>query len=193
MKRSLVAIGLGALVALGVAPTAARAQGVGLIGGLSYGSVPNDNGALPGTLKANSGFAAGIYAETGGVIGFGINGLYAQRGFTSSLTGYSQKLSYIDVPVYLRVAIPNPVLTPFAFVGPQASFELKCDGGNCPSGRTKTTFAGVIGAGVRLPALAGLSLQGRYVYGLTDLDYGTISNSSNYKTRSFMLLAGIGF
>jgi hypothetical protein len=31
------------------------------------------------------------------------------------------------------------------------------------------------------------------VYGLTNLNYSTVSNSSNYKTRSFLLLLGIGF
>ena len=192
MKRSLLVVAFASLCSI---PVAAGAQGFGVIGGLTYGSVPNNNGVLPGTLKANNGFAIGLAAETGGVIGFGINGLYAQRGFTSSTSGYSQKLSYIDVPVYLRLAIPNPAVTPFAFVGPQGSFEMNCDGGGgaCPSGRPKTTFAGVIGAGLRFGVLGGLSLQGRYVYGLTNLNYGTVSNSSNYQARSFMLLAGIGF
>jgi hypothetical protein len=190
MKRSLL---VAAAAALCVLPAVARPQGIGLLGGLSYGSTPNANGALPGTLHANSGFALGIGAETGGVVGFGINALYAQRGFKSSFSGYSQQLSFVDVPLYLRLAVPNPVLTPFAFVGPQVSFELDCGGGNCPSGRASTTYAGIIGAGVKFPALDDLSLQGRYIYGLTNLDYNTVSNSSNYKTRSFMLLLGIGF
>ena len=146
MKRSLIVIAFASLCAL---PAAANAQGLGVLGGLSWGSTPGQ-GALPGTLKANSGFAVGLAAESGGVIGFGINGLYAQRGFTSSVTGSSSKLNYIDVPVYLRLSIPNDMITPFAFVGPQASFELGCEGGNCPSGRPKVTYAGVIGAGVRL-------------------------------------------
>src|SRR5579864_5161822 len=130
MKKSLLAIAILALSAV----STANAQGLGVIGGLTWGSTPNNNGALPGTLKANSGFAVGLAAESGGVIGFGINGLYAQRGFTSTTTGVSSKLSYIDVPLYLRLSIPNPVITPFAYAGPQGSFELNCED-NCPSGR----------------------------------------------------------
>jgi hypothetical protein len=171
----------------------ANAQGLGLIGGWSYGAAPNQNGALPGTLKSNSGFAFGLAAESGGSVGFGANLLYAQRGFSSSVTGFSQHLSYLDVPVYLTLSIRNPVVAPFAFVGPQESFELNCDGGNCPSGRPKDSFAGIIGAGLRFPMMSNLSIQGRYVYGLTNLNYSTVSNSSNYKTRSFLLLLGIGF
>jgi hypothetical protein len=190
MKRSLVAV---ALVAICAVPTVARAQGLGVVGGLSYGSVPNTNTSGAGTYKANSGFAVGIGAESGGVIGFGINGLYAQRGYTNSVSGFSRNLSYIDVPVYLRVAIPNPVITPFALAGPQGSFELNCDGGDCPSGRPKTTYSAIVGLGVKFRALAGLSVQGRYIYGLTNLNSGTIENTNNYQTRSFMLLVGIGF
>jgi hypothetical protein len=99
------------------------------------------------------------------------------------------------VPIYLKVALPNPMITPFAFVGPQGSFEMKCDGGggSCPSGHPKTTFSGVIGAGLKFGVLGGLSVQGRYVYGLTNLNLSTVSNAGNYQPRSFMILAGIGF
>ncbi len=192
MKRSLIAIAIVSICAL---PVSASSQGLGLIGGLSYGTVPNNNGVLPGTLKANSGFAIGLAAESGGPLGFGINGLYSQRGFTSSVAGSSQKLSYIDVPIYLKLSLPNPTITPFGFVGPQGSYELNCasDGGSCPSGRAKMTYAGVVGAGVKFGMLGGLSVQGRYVYGLSDLNLTTVGNSGSYKQRSFMLLAGIGF
>jgi hypothetical protein len=54
-------------------------------------------------------------------------------------------------------------------------------------------FAGVIGAGLRLSQMYGLSVEGRYIYGLTDLKLSTISSSESYQTRSFLLLAGIAF
>jgi hypothetical protein len=124
-----------------------------------------------------------------------VNALYAQRGFHSNLFGNAQTLSYIDVPVYLRVAIPNPTITPFALIGPQVSFEMNCNanGTDCPSGRDKTTFDGIAAIGLKFPMLGGLSIQGRYLYALQNLDYGTVSNQSNYHQRSFMLLLGIGF
>ncbi|HEY5219972.1 MAG TPA: outer membrane beta-barrel protein, partial [Gemmatimonadaceae bacterium] len=133
---------------------------------------------------------------TGGVIGLGIDGMYAQRGFDNSVAADARHLDYIDVPVYLRLAIPTGVISPFAFAGPQASFELKCgtDSGDCPdSGRPKVTYAGVIGAGLQFGVLSGLSVEGRYVYGLSNLKVNTISTTNSYKTRSFLLLLGLGF
>ena len=134
-------------------------------------------------------FAAGLGLWTGGSLGFGVEGLYAQRGITA------RKLDYIDVPGYVRLEITNPAISPFAYAGPQASFELKCDAdaGTCPSGRPKTTYAGVIGAGLRFGSSRGFSIEGRYIYGLTDLKLNTVTTSDSYKTRSFLLLAGIGF
>jgi hypothetical protein len=192
MTRSILAF-----AALCAVPTFAGAQGggFGIKGGLSYGNVSN-SGALPGSVTQRSGIALGVSLISGGAVGFGIEALYAQRGMTSSLGSASRQLDYLDIPVYLRVALPLDAVTPFAYAGPQASFELKCgtSSGNCPdSGRPKAAYAGIIGAGVRLGALGGLSLEGRYVYGLTDLKLNTVSTSSSYQTRSFMLLAGISF
>ena len=134
--------------------------------------------------------------STGGLFGVGVEGLYAQRGFTSSVSGFSQQLSYIDVPVYFKVTIPTgTAVSPYALVGPEVNFEMNCDagGGSCPSGRDKVTYAGVIGAGVKFGVWTGVAVEGRYAYGLQDLNYSTVSNSSNYRPRSFMLLARVGF
>ena len=193
MKRSFL---VAATVALCSLPAAANAQGLGILGGWSYSQVPSTNASGAGSYTANSGFAIGVGAETGGILGFGINGMYAQRGFTNSTPGFGQKVSYIDVPVYLRVAIPNPVVVPFALAGPQVSFQVNCDEGggvSCPTGNDKTQWSAIAGLGVRFPMIAGLSVQGRYVYALKDLNYGTINNQSNYRQRSFEILLGLGF
>lgn len=194
MKRSLVVIGF--LLLAGTSAVAqAQGGGLGIKGGLSYGNVSN-SGALPGSVTQRSGFALGLTAATGGVVGFGIEGLYAQRGVTSSVAGDSRQLDYVDVPVYLRLALPTGPVAPFAYAGPQGSYELNCTtvGGNCPdTGRPKITYSGVIGAGVQFGVLNGLSVEGRYVYGLTDLKLSTVSTSTSYQTRSFLLLVGLGF
>jgi hypothetical protein len=184
-------------LALCLAPAVTSAQGGGLSikGGISYGNVSN-SGALPGSVTQRSGFAIGLSALSGGMLGFGVDALYAQRGVTSNIAADSRELDYLDIPVYLRLAAPVAAVQPFAYAGPQASFELKCgaSSGNCPdTGRPKAAFSGVIGAGLRLGALHGLSLEGRYVYGLTDLKLSTVSTTKSYQTRSFLLLAGLGF
>jgi len=188
-------LGAIALVALAVLPAAVCGQSIGIKGGWSYGDVSN-SGVLPGAASDRSGFAIGVGALTSNTVGLGIEALYAQRGVSSSVFGDSRRLDYFDVPVYLRVAVPTPLISPFVYAGPQGSFELQCGagGGDCPSsGRPKVSYSGVIGGGVRLGAVGGLSVEGRYIYGLTDLKLSTVSTSESYKTRSFLIMLGIGF
>jgi opacity protein-like surface antigen len=193
MKRPITLL---AVLLLSAAPAMARAQaGFGIKGGLSYGDVSN-SGALPGNVSSRSGFTVGAGVTLGSPVGLGIEALYAQRGVSSSIAGDSRRLNYIDIPAYLRIALPTPGISPFAYAGPQMSFEMQCDsdGAACPnSGRPKTTYAGIIGGGLKFGALHNLSVDARYIYGLTDLKLSTVSTSQSYKTRSFMVLLGIGF
>ena len=192
MKRF---IGILAVVALALGPPA-FAQGLGVKGGLSWGNVSN-RGLLPGELHERTGFAVGLgIGTTGTPLSIGIEGLYAQRGVDSDTPAEARRLDYIDLPAYLRVTIPTVVLAPYAFAGPQVSFEVRCRAGSepCPDDdRPSTTYAAVIGGGMRFGRTGSLSLEGRYVYGLTDLKLSTVTSAESYKTRSFMILAGLGF
>jgi hypothetical protein len=168
--------------------------GVEIKGGMSWGDVSN-RGILPGSLNGRNGFALGLGIFGGSPVGFGIEGLYVQRGVEApSFSANDRRLDYIDVPAYLRISIPF-TFQPFIYAGPQASFEVRCQTGvgDCPdTGRPVTSWAGIIGAGVRFNPGVALSLEGRYVYGLTDLNLSTITSASSYRTRSFMLLVGLG-
>ena len=192
MTRTLA--GLIATV-FGVTTVASAQGGVALKGGLSYGNVSN-RGVLPGNLDHRTGFAVGLSAGTGrNMLGLGVEALYAQRGVTGSAPD-ERKLDYIDVPVFLRALFPTPGIAPYAYAGPQFSFELRCRTGNsaCPdTDRPSTSYAAVIGGGARLGAASALMLEGRYVYGLTDLKLSTVTSSESYKTRSFMILLGYAF
>jgi hypothetical protein len=171
----------------------ADTDGFILKGGFSYGDVSN-SGVFPGGARTRSGAAIGIAMASRDPIGVGVELLYAQRGIIGE-PGSSRELDYLDLPVYLKLATANRNFEPFAYVGPQVSWELRCNsnGGSCPSGRDRISYAGVIGAGARLPTIGGLSIEARYVYGLTDLRLGTVTDTESYKTRSFMVLLGIGF
>ena len=192
------------------APAALYAQGesqegsqgeFGVKGGVSFGNISN-KGVLPGNLKTRTGFAGGVYAGVRfTAVGIGIEGLYAQRGAKSNqaIATANTKLDYIDVPAYVKVTIPTSGITPFIYAGPQISFEVRCHTANdAPCGasstRKKTDYAGVIGAGVHLGSLgkAGVGIEGRFVYGLRDLKLDTVTSSTSYKTRSFMILGSIG-
>ena len=194
MKRT---IALAAVMPF-VFAAAAHAQGIGVKGGVVWNNVRN-SGALPGSLEGHTGWTGGLTLSTErGAVGVGLEALYAQRGVNAPSGNDSRRLDYIDVPAYLRVMIPIAGLSPYAYAGPQVSFELRCRTGGttataCPSGRPMTTYAGVIGAGLFFGDQGGFSLEGRYMYGLSDLKLGTVTSSESYKTRSFLILGGLHF
>jgi hypothetical protein len=190
MRRSLVAF---SFTALCVTAAPAFSQALGIVGGVGYGSTPSANSGVPGDLRANSGAAIGLSVEGYDAVGFGMNAMISQRGYSNSIAGASQRLTYLDVPVYFKVSAPSYAVTPFALVGPQASYEMNCDGGECPAGRTRMLYSGVLGAGLKFERLHGVSIQGRYAFGFNNLNYTTAASGARYKPQSFMLLAGIGF
>lgn len=195
MKRTLAVA-----AALALAPAAAFAQGgIGIKAGLTYSNV-NQSGVAPGTsLSGNNGWTAGLSFGTASdstPIGLRIEGLYARRGVNSSSTGDSRRFDFIDVPVMLEVKLPIPAVSPYAYAGPQLSYQVRCatDNGTCPSyGDNGWSYAADVGAGLRLGGSSAVTIEGRYMYGLTDFTWGTVSSSSSYRTRQFLLLAGIGF
>ena len=185
------------LLALLTAPAGLAAQvEFGLKGGASFGNISN-KGVLPGDLGTRTGFAAGVsLGFRGGLVGIGGEALYAQRGLSSDAG--DQKLDYIDIPVYLKLQAPTPGLSPFAYLGPQVSFEVSCkniDLDCVDTGRSTTDYAGVIGAGVKIgsQSAVGFSVEARYIYGLKDLELSTVTDDDSFKTRSFLILGGIIF
>ncbi len=190
MRRSLIAV---TLTALFVAVPPAFGQVLGVVGGAAYGSTPGASSVVPGNLRANSGFAVGLSVEGYDAFGLGMNAMVTQRGYTNNVADGSQRLTYLEVPVYLKLSAPGYNVTPFALAGPQASYEMSCDGGECPAGRTRMLYSGVLGAGLKFARLRGVSIQGRYAFGFNNLNYSTATRTAMYKPQSFMLLAGVGF
>jgi hypothetical protein len=185
-------------LALAAAAAPANAQvEFGIKGGASFGNISN-KGLLPGDLKTRTGWAAGVsLGMRARVLGVGAEALFARRGLKSDGTG-GLKLDYVDIPVYAKVQAPTPGISPFAYLGPQVSFEVTCkvDDVNCTGGdRSKTDYAGVIGAGVKFghEGGVGFTAEARYIYGLKDLKLSTVTTSESFKTRSFLFLGGIVF
>ena len=196
MNRRFAVVAAATALMAGAVPALLHAQ-VGIKGGVSWANVSN-SGALPGSLEGRTGLAGGIWLNTRpDVLGLGIEAMYAQRGVIGQSDTDTRRLDYIDVPAYLRLMIPATGFAPFAYAGPQISFELGCHAGNvdCPNtDRPTTSYAAVVGAGVLFGnRRGGFSLEGRYMYGLTDLKLSTVTTSDSYRTRSFLILAGIGF
>src|SRR5713101_2425874 len=94
---------LGAVLMLGVQGSLLAQYEVGIKAGASFGNISN-KGFLPGNLKTRTGFAAGLYLGSGGILGVGVEGLYAQRGAESddAAATAEAKLDYLDLPVYVK-------------------------------------------------------------------------------------------
>lgn len=184
---------LAGLLALAV-PGIAAAQSIGIKGGLSYGNVSNSD-LLAGNLGARTGFAAGVAVSAGGLLGLGIEALYTQRGVTSATDTDARALDYLDVPLYLRVTAPTLLpIAPFVYAGPYASFELRCRSGSLScidTGRAARSFGALVGAGVRIGSRRAISLEGRFLYGFTDLHLSTVTSSNTYQSRTLLILLGL--
>jgi hypothetical protein len=198
IRFMLFALAVGAPLAL---PTTARAQGgFGVKGGVSFADL-SSSGVLPGDLGRRTGFAAGVtLGSRAGGLEILLEALYAQRGVESGLSSSTaeRKTDYLDVPLLVGFTLSTGGLSPFAYAGPQISFELRCKVGDvdCPDETRETTdYAAVLGAGLQFGAAGGFTVEGRYIYGLRNLNFNeaieTIGDET--KTRSFLVLAGFAF
>jgi hypothetical protein len=172
-----------------------RGWGIALKGGVSWNNV-DDSGVFPGDLDQFTGWTLGLaIGTTGEPVSVGLEALWARRGLTLGTDADSRTFDYIDVPAMLRIAIPAGAIAPYLFAGPQLSWEVSCETGtgSCSGDRDELSYAAIIGAGVRLGDASRFSIEGRYMYGLSDFDYSTVTSSSSYRQRNFMILGGVGF
>jgi hypothetical protein len=173
-------------------PAGASAQSLGLKAGASFATLSNK---LP-DWKDRTGFAAGIALDLGsGLIGIQPEVLYVQKGValdgTPSGSSDAPRLGYVDVPLLLKVTLRTPAIQPMFYGGPSVNFRLSCsfNGTDCKDATNSTDYGVVLGAGIRLGGSHGFTVEGRYTWGLKDVnDPGAgVKN----ETRTFLVLAGI--
>lgn len=181
-----------AAVLLFLAPLAARAQAsVGVKGGLSFATLDNK---LP-DWSSRTGFAAGLSFDfQSGAIGLQPEALYVQKGVgfdgTPSASSHVPRLSFIEVPVLLKLMLPEGQVRPMVYAGPSVSFRVSCSyqGFDCTPYTSKTDYGVVLGGGVRFGGTQGFTVEGRYEWGLKDInDPGA---GVQQRTRTFLLLIG---
>jgi hypothetical protein len=116
------------------------------------------------------------------------------------------KMNYIEIPVTAMYSLGSG---PYLFAGPSVAFETGCEGevelddgdsfeGDCddveageePIARKKTDVSLVGGAGFQFPVGPGrLLVEGRYIYGLTNLN-DEPNDNSDVKHRTWFVAAG---
>ena len=204
MSRHIAVILVAGLLCL---PGLARAQEVGIKGGITFADIPNFGDVLDDegfdSVKGRMGIVIG------GHVGIPLSGLftlqpevlYTQRGIEADVPFVDEtfkfNLDYLDVPVLLRVGRSNG----FQFlVGPSFNFNtgatIKSEGivdeeEDFKDEVEDVEVALVLGAGFygRL-----LILEGRYQEGLTNIaEFDEFEFQEDYKNRSFTLLIGVRF
>jgi opacity protein-like surface antigen len=195
-------IAASALVLVAVVPSAAAAQTSPVTFGVTAGVTLSDvNASDSSTFTKLWGAAGGIFVgrNFNPNVGLQVEALAVQRGAAddSTTADATFRLTYIDVPVLLRVGPTSTNDMHFhVFTGVVPGFRMKADVKDNTSGvsvdlkdNTKSMDLGwTIGAGAERGAL---SLDVRYTMGLMNIN--DTETGAEYKNRSAMLKIGYRF
>ena len=210
-----------ALLATAALPAIAEAQGrvFGLKGGLTSSKFlfahDDEFEGADEFLSNRSSVAGGAFMTFGAnrMVGLQVEALYVQKGVSGdadfegeSIEG-EMALTYVEVPVLLRVAFPMGSARPYVFAGGAGAMELSCEISLSSGGQTETSecrdeeegdqslrtfdLSAVFGAGVELAmGKMILGLDARLTRGLQSLDE---SGDSDVKNQAILFLASVGF
>ncbi|MCA9737585.1 MAG: porin family protein [Gemmatimonadota bacterium] len=207
----------GALIALlvGTSPLSAQQprMAVGILGGYSAGDVRTDDPELGTTSRRDAG-AAGFFLEfrANDRISVRPNLLYQQQGFLTrdATTDATVALEYVTLPLLLQVhLLKEGRVRPRVFAGPSIGFEavctvtgtvdgeddeFDCDEEEIDVATASTVYAAVFGAGVDVGTGRWLlGVEGRYDWGLTDLDVDPGPFELEARTYSILVSLGVAF
>ena len=128
-----------------------------------------------------------------------IEGLYSVKGATGQATGgldvqkWENKLTYLEIPLLLKLEFPVPTLKPFLYGGASVSVLLSAqervlaDWHDIKDSLNSTDYGLVLGGGLHL---GGLFCEVRYNHGLSDLveeqDPHSMVTQSRNKVLSIM-------
>lgn len=168
-------------------PLTSFGQGLdfGIKAGLNFSSLTDAS-----NLDNRTGFVGGIFTgfKLSKKVGLQADLLYSQQGADLDLGKFD--LDYINVPVVFKF---YPVKRFHLHLGPQFGFLINDDTTIVVDEIVRDfkvndfDFAGVFGIGFDLPF--GIRLDGRYIFGLTEVPASTFFNNS--RNQTFTLTAGI--
>ncbi len=162
--------------------------------GLTYATQPN---AAPDFTDRIGIVLGGSLNIPFGLFSIQPEALYVQKRVTqpgiNGATPPTLRVDYLEIPLLLRVGLPIPGFNPFAVAGPMIDFELGCNlvAGMCPQSVKNQSYGFAVGGGFRMGLLLPLQLEGRYTWGLRDV--GDVASGLDQRTRTFMLMVGLGF
>jgi hypothetical protein len=160
--------------------------------GIKLGLSLATQGSAGRAESTRSGFAAGISVPLRPSRVFQVQpeALYVEKGWEG---GSEPKLQYIEVPLFLRLNAPTTSFVPYVLGGPSISFRIGCNQliGDCPPDSRKVDYGMGAGGGIRLGGPFGITAEGRYTWGLRDVDQDQAGLTN--QTRALVLMVGVEF
>jgi hypothetical protein len=207
MKKNRLFAAVLVLVAAGLVPESAAAQGVsaGLKGGALFSSIPKfgdrlDDEGLGDLFDVGEriGFTGGGFLTLSLLPGFAIQPevLFVQKGSTLSIAGFDTTLAldYIDIPVLARLSVGGGGAKVYFFGGPSFNFNVSAEADNegdfeddLAENIEKSEIGAVVGLGVEIGKFL---VEGRWIEGLTNVSK---DSDATLRNRAFAVMAGIRF
>ncbi len=215
-----------ALVLLAITQSASAQLHLGVVGGVNSSNLnavdqpivaPSPTGGnAQGSFNSRTAFAIGGVAEYyfSPMVGLSVQPMYSQQGgklvfdtpvVTPLNAESTTKLGYVDIPVMLKVQLGSSHVGPYLTSGftfgflTSAKYVAGGEETNIKDDIKSTNSSWSLGGGFNLPA-AGKTvfLEGRYSWGLTDINDGPqvqtlLSATTEVKTKGFQFLVGVTF
>ena len=170
----------------------AHAQGIGFKLGAA---MANQDIEAEEETNSITGFAGGGFIRFGvGRLGIQLEALSMTKGYEQEGTDLKTKIDYVEVPLLLHVPLTmGQSFAPYVIAGPSLAFDIDCEteaadgaSGDCLD-REKTDFGLSAGGGLGFAVGPGaLLLEGRYTWGLKDIEYGGVET----RNRNALFIAG---
>jgi hypothetical protein len=182
------------LLLVGVAAVAfAQEFAIGIKGGPNFANIDTDAN-IADNYKSRTGFHLGAFAQFRGErIGIQPEILFSQQGSTLKYSGdpdVKSNFSYFNIPVIVKLYTIAGINLQ---VGPQIGFltSAEFDDTDVKDNLKKTDFSLALGAGWDLPF--GLTIDGRYNWGLSDINDTVGSGASTETIKNQVWQISVGY
>lgn len=182
-----------------VMPASAQPR-IGVIGGLNLANVRSpDTNDLDSRRRTVFGLGGMLEVGLGRWVTLSVEPMYLQKGPHLS-EGFENeegmlKMSYLEVPVLLKLSLRASPTRPYLVVGPTIGFLRSAklsDGSNkfdIKSSVNDRDVSLIVGAGLRVPAgKVAMFVEGRYAYGLVNIFKESVTD---VMSKSMQVMAGI--
>jgi opacity protein-like surface antigen len=194
MNRFLVLVTV--LLNVGIQANVFGAEGrshYGLQGGLTFSNTDN---STPITTNSLTGFTGGVLLETPfvpGLVYFQPELNFIQKGSSVAVGGVTitNRLSYIELPVNLKVKLDLGGLRPFVMAGPKLGYLIGATQNSDNYNKFDFGLNFGAGAGFAITASTELVLTGRYGLGLTNINGA--AGGPTAQNHTFEIGAGVLF